>query len=253
MVEPDTPSQLPLATRLSRPGVMRRRFRRVGLLLALLGVAVLVWVGVVWVWQDPFTALYTRYEQHELAGQYARRAAGFRLLAHAKTDATELAAIAVEARRYRLESHPGEAMGRIDVPRLGLHHMILVDGTDESSLQKGPGIYRGDFLPGEHELVYVAGHRTTFLAPFAKINDLRDGDKVTIAMPYGTFVYRITGYRIVVATDVAVLQTQHHEELVLQACHPRFFATHRYLAYAHLVEVVPTGRSPITGAALKHA
>jgi sortase A len=253
MVEPDAPFQPPLATTISRPRVMRRRFRRIGLLLALLGVAVLVWVGVVWVWQDPFTALYTRYEQHQLAGQYARRVAGFRQVSHENTDAAELAAIALEARRYRRESHPGEAMGTIDVPRLGLHHMMLVDGTDESSLQKGPGIYRGDFLPGEHELVYVAGHRTTFLAPFAKINDLRDGDKVTIAMPYGTFVYRITGYRIVVATDVAVLQTQHHEELVLQACHPRFFATHRYLAYAHLVEVVPTGESPITGTALKNA
>ena len=55
------------------------------------------------------------------------------------------------------------------------------------------------------------------------------------------------------ATDIAVLQTQHREELVLQACHPRFFATHRYLAYAHVVEVVPTGGTPITGAALKNA
>jgi len=232
---------------------MRRLVRRIGLLVALLGVAVLVWVGVVYVWQDPFTALYTRYEQHELAGQYVHRAAGFRLISGGNTDAARLTAIAREASRYRLASHPGEAMGTIDVPRLGLHHMMLVDGTDESSLQKGPGIYRGDFLPGEHELVYIAGHRTTFLAPFANINDLRDGDKVTIAMPYGTFVYRITGYRIVVATDLAVLKTHHHEELVLQACHPRFFATHRYLAYAHLVEIVPTGESPITGASLKFA
>jgi sortase A len=232
---------------------MRRLLRRIGLLLALIGVAVLVWVGVVWVWQDPFTALYTRYEQHELAKQYADRVAGFRVLPLGKTDASALAGIAREARQYRLASHSGEAMGTIDVPRLGLHHMMLVDGTDESSLQKGPGIYRGDFLPGEHELVYVAGHRTTFLAPFANINDLRDGDKVTIGMPYGTFVYQVTGYRIVVATDVAVLKTQHHEELILQACHPRFFATHRYLAYARLVELVPTGRTPITGAALKNA
>jgi sortase A len=253
MVEPDAPLQPLLAASGPRPRLMRRLVRRIGLALALLGVAVLVWVGVVWVWQDPFTGLYTRYEQHQLAGQYTHRAAGFRLLTHEQTDAAELAAIALEARQYRRESHPRQAMGKIDVPRLGLHHMILVDGTDESSLQKGPGIYRGDFLPGEHELVYVAGHRTTFLAPFAKINDLRNGDRVTITMPYGTFIYRITGYRIVVATDVAVLQTQHHEELVLQACHPRFFATHRYLAYAHLVEVVPTGRSPIIGAVLKNA
>src|SRR5471030_2780727 len=101
MVEPDAPFQPLLATSTSRPRLMRRLLRRIGLLLAVLGVAVLVWVGVVWVWQDPFTALYTRYEQHQLAGQYAHRAAAFRLLPHEKTDAAELAAIALEARQYR--------------------------------------------------------------------------------------------------------------------------------------------------------
>jgi sortase A len=223
------------------------------LVIASLGAGVLIWAGVVWLWQDPFTALYTSYEQHQLAGQYKLRSAGFRLLPQSPTDAARLTAIAREAARYRLASHAGEAMGTIDVPRLGLHHMILVDGTDEASLEKGPGIYRGDFLPGEHELVYVAGHRTTFLAPFANINELRVGDPVTIAMPYGRFIYRITGARIVVATDLAVLQTHHHEELILQACHPRFFATHRYLAYARLVEIVPTRGSPITGTGLTNA
>lgn len=148
--------------------VVRRLLVRIGVVLACLGVALLVWVVVVWFWQDPFTGLYTRYEQHELAEQYGQRVARFKSsLAGVKSDAGELRVVAREAARYRLESYVGEAMGTIDVPRLGLHRMLLVDGTDESSLEKGPGVYRGDFLPGEHELVYVAGHRTTFLAPFA--------------------------------------------------------------------------------------
>ncbi|HWB22444.1 MAG TPA: class E sortase [Gaiellaceae bacterium] len=226
---------------------------RLGLVSACAGVAILLWAGTVWIWQDPFTALYTTYEQHRLAGQYAGRAATFNVPTHGATDTARLAAIAAAARRYRLESHPGEAMGTIDVSRLGLHHMVLVDGTDESSLEKGPGIYRGDYLPGEHELVYIAGHRTTFLAPFAQINELRPGDRIAIAMPYGRFVYQVTGSRIVAATDLAVLQTKQHDELVLQACHPRFFATHRYLAYAKLVEVAPTGARPITGPILSQA
>jgi sortase A len=236
-----------------RPAPARRLLARLGLVVALLGLAVLLWAATVWIWQDPFTALYTRYEQHRLAGEYAHRVDAFRPLSSGTTNAARLAAVASAAARYRLASHPGEAMGTIDVPRLGLDRMVLVDGTDESSLERGPGIYRGDYLPGQHQLVYIAGHRTTFLAPFARINELRPGDPITIALPYGRFVYRVTGSRIVAATDLSVLETHNRDELVLQACHPRFFATHRYLAYARLVEVIPTGGPAITGAVLHDA
>jgi sortase A len=122
-------------------------------------------------------------------------------------------------------------MGRILIPRLGLD-AVLVEGTSEADLAKGPGIYAGDFLPGEGRLVYVAGHRTTYSAPFAQINLLRRGDRITIRMPYGTFRYVVTRHRIVPATDVAVLRSGDRERLILQSCHPRFYATHRYLVYA---------------------
>ena len=94
-------------------------------------------------------------------------------------------------------------------------------------------------MPGEGRLVYIAGHRTTFLAPFSHIERLRGGDSVTLRMPYATFVYRIGRHRIVAADDLSVLRSPRHELLELQACHPRFFATHRYIAYALPVKVVP--------------
>jgi sortase (surface protein transpeptidase) len=67
---------------------------------------------------------------------------------------------------------------------------------------------------------------------------------VTIEVPYATFVYSVTGYRVVPANDLAVLRSPHHELLELQACHPRFFATHRYIVYARLVRVEPRGGTP---------
>jgi sortase A len=98
-------------------------------------------------------------------------------------------------------------------------------------------------MPGEHELVYIAGHRTTYLAPFSHIEHLRRGDLVTLTMPYGTFVYRITHHVIVPGDDLAVLKSHHREVIALQACHPRFFATHRYIAYASLVHFsLPDGK-----------
>jgi sortase A len=117
--------------------------------------------------------------------------------------------------------------------------MVLVDGTDEGSLRKGPGRDLRTYMPGEGRLVYIAGHRTTFLAPFSHIERLRRGDSVVLRMPYATFVYRIARHRIVAADELSVLRSPRHELLELQACHPRFFATHRYIAYALPVKVLP--------------
>src|SRR5207247_463311 len=147
-----------------------------------------------------------------------------------------------EAKHYRADTRRGQAIGRIRVPRMHLN-MVLVDGTDHDTRKKGPGRDRRTFMPGENRLVYIAGHRTTYLAPFSHIDALRKGDKVTLEVPYATFVYSITGHRVVPADDLAVLRSPRHELLELQACHPRFFATHRYIAYARLVRVEPRGAS----------
>jgi sortase A len=223
---------------------MRRRMRILGTLLVVAGSLTLVWALLVWQWMDPFTAVYTKWKQHQLAAQYDTRAAAFRPLD--VTDASlaaERETIAREARAYRTETHRGEAIGRIRIPHIGLD-MILVDGTDHESLKKGPGRYLRSFMPGENRLVYIAGHRTTYLAPFSHIDGIGKGDTVTLEVPYGTFTYRISGHRIVGAADVSVLRSPRHELLILQACHPRFFASHRYLQYAQLLRVKPKGGAP---------
>jgi sortase A len=218
---------------------MRRTVRILGTLMVVGGVLTLLWVVTVWQWQDPFTALYTRWQQHRLASSYDERFARFHLLRPADDSlAAERLTIAREAARYRRDSKRGEAIGRIKVPRLGLN-MILVNGTDEATLQKGPGRDLRTYMPGQGQLIYIAGHRTTYLAPFSHIDSLRPGDRVTLEMPYATFVYRIGWHRIVPSDDLAVLKSHGHEVVILQACHPRFFATHRYLAYALPVRVEP--------------
>jgi sortase A len=219
---------------------MVRGMRVAGSLLVIAGVAALAWAFVVWRWEDPFTALYTSYEQHKLSSSYEHRLASFHPRIDRRTEEVmaERHLISIEARIYRRSVHAGEALGRIIVPQLGLK-AILVTGTDHDSLIKGPGWYMRSRLPGEGQLIYIAGHRTTYLAPFAHIDALRPGDKVTIELPYGTFVYEIRGHKIVTADDLSRLQSHNQEVLALQACHPRFFATHRYIAYAVPIRVIP--------------
>jgi len=222
---------------------MRQRVRLLGTLLAVSGVLTLVWALLVWQWQDPFTALYTTWKQHQLASQYDKRARSFTTTISGPTVAAERKSIAREAKQYRLSSKRGQVIGRLRVPRMGVN-MLLVNGTDHDTLKKGPGRDGRTFMPGENRLVYIAGHRTTYLAPFSHIDRLRSGDRVTIEVPYGTFIYAVTRHRIVKSTDLSVLRSPRHELVELQACHPRFFASHRYIAYAKLLRVEPRGAKP---------
>ena len=227
----------------------KRVMRITGTLLLAAGVAMLVWVLVVWRWQDPFTALYTTWKQHQLSQSYSDRADAFRLPEpKSKTAAARVVTagqIRAQARHYRLATKRGQAVGRLRVPRLDLN-MVVVDGTDHDSLTKGPGLDRRSYMPGEGQLVYIAGHRTTYLAPFAHIERIKAGDQVSLELPYGTFHYRVFTHKIVGANDMAVLKSHGREVVELQACHPRFFASQRYIVFARLMQIDPRGAPPIT-------
>lgn len=226
---------------------MRRFLRAVGTGMVLAGVGLLAWSFVVWRWEDPFTGLVTRYEQHRLADAYADRVRG---PVDRRLASVSLRTLPAEARRYRTGLERGDVVGRLSVPRLGLRAYV-VNGTDHDTLKKGPGRYLYSFMPGERRLVYIAGHRTTYGAPFSRIDRLRAGDRVVVELPYATFQYRVVRHVIVAATATEVLRSRRREELVLQACHPRFFATHRYLVYATPVRVTPRGGKSVEVASVQ--
>lgn len=223
---------------------MRRLARTLGAVLIVAGVLALAWVVVVWRWQDPATALYTHWQQHRLAQSVDREFEAYR---PSRVDGNDFAAerrvIAADAARFRRGAKRGQAIGRIAIGRIGLR-MVLVNGTDHDSLRRGPGRDLRSYMPGQNRLVYIAGHRTTYLAPFSHIDAIRSGDVIRLELPYATFVYRAFKHRVVPATDLSVLRSPAHELLELQACHPRFFATHRYIVYARLARVLPRGGAP---------
>lgn len=223
---------------------MRRFARLSGTLLIVAGAGTLAWAVTVWQWQDPLTFLLNRLEQRELSEAFDSRLERSReLLATSASPADLLAS----ASRWRKSSRRGDAIGRIAIPRIGLE-AVVVNGTDPEALKRGPGRYLGSAMPGEGELVYVAGHRTTYGAPFSKIDRLRKGDRVRVELPYGTFEYAVTGRRIVEASELSVLRSKGFEQLALQACHPRFFATQRIIVYAKPVGITAPER-PVTAEA----
>jgi sortase A len=217
---------------------------RLGTLLLIVGIGVLAWTATVYLWKDPFTTAYTAYEQQRLASNLDRQFENWKPSPELVVQTGKPKPkpqpqhddVSREARRFRLASDDGDAIARLRVPRLGIN-IVVINGTDAGDLRRGPGRHRETFMPGEGELVYVAGHRTTYGAPFSDIDRLEPGDMISVELPYGTVEYRVTSHRIVDDNDLSVLESRDREELVLQACHPRFFASQRYLVYARPVSM----------------
>ncbi|HET9061330.1 MAG TPA: sortase [Acidimicrobiales bacterium] len=140
----------------------------------------------------------------------------------------------------------GVALDRIVIPAIGVDRYV-VQGVAEADLQMGPGHYPGTPMPGQRGNVGIAGHRTTFGAPFFELGQLVNGDMVYITDTTGwTWGYRVERLFSVAPTDVAVLAPSPHAELTLTTCTPPFEATQRLVVRAELAGGAPPGTA-VTG------
>jgi sortase A len=135
----------------------------------------------------------------------------------------------------------GQAIGRIVIPHIHASY-VVVQGTNEEDLKKGPGHYPATPFPGMPGTVGIAGHRTTYLAPFNKLDKLRKGDVVRLEMPYATVTYRVERTRIVLPTAVWVTKPVGYNRLVMTACHPKYSASHRIAVFARQAGEVERAR-----------
>jgi sortase A len=129
-------------------------------------------------------------------------------------------------------------MGRIVIPAIGVSD-VFVQGTGSADLRKGPGHYPATPLPGERGTVAIAGHRTTYGAPFRSVDKLHAGDRIELRMPYARFTYRVERTKIVPPTELSVTDRVAHDRLVLSACHPLYSAAQRIIVFARLDSSVP--------------
>lgn len=216
-------------------------------LLIALGVLVLLDAAVTLVWQEPISALLAQIKQeslgsdlHALDGAAPSQAAKFELTRlHEQRRRIEYL-----ASELQLHAKDGSAVGRIDIPTIGAS-FVVVKGTGTSELESGPGIYSETAFPGVPGTTAIAGHRTTWLAPFRHIDALHPGQPIVLEMPYARFTYRVIGSRVVLPTDVSVLDPVGYSRLVLSACTPLFSASHRLIVFARLASTTPLGAARI--------
>jgi sortase A len=228
---------------------MRRALRALSTVLIVAGSLLLVDAVLTVTWQEPVSALYARINQGALAGD-------LEALREGGPTAGELRALASlgdgdgeEGQRRRLRYlarslkrrlDEGDAAGRVRIPRIGADH-VIVDGTGSEPLRRGPGLFEDQPWPGAGGTAAIAGHRTTYGAPFRDVDRLRRGDAIVVEMPYGRFEYAVERTRIVEPTDLSVLRRVSFDRLVLTACHPLYSAEQRIVVFARLRRAEPTG------------
>jgi sortase A len=213
---------------------LRRALRALSTVMIVAGVILLADAGVTLIWQEPVSAVYAHFRQGELADQLQE-------LEQAPLEPAEERALeripdprrklAFRARALGRRLEPGDAMGRIVMPAIGVSE-VFVEGTEADDLRAGPGHYAETPLPGERGTVAIAGHRTTYGAPFRRVDQLDPGDRIELRMSYGRFVYRVERTRIVEPTETSVIDRVGHNRLVLSACHPLYSAAQRIIVFA---------------------
>ncbi|MGD9704220.1 MAG: class E sortase [Acidimicrobiia bacterium] len=128
----------------------------------------------------------------------------------------------------------GGALGKIEIPEIDMSG-VIVAGVRTEDLKKGIGHYPDTPLPGQAGNAAIAGHRTTYGAPFYRIDELEVGDEIKVTTLQGAFVYRVTGQSIVAPSDYSVVADQPGKVmLTLTSCHPRYSARQRIIVTAEL-------------------
>lgn len=230
-------------SRSGRSGRSRRLGRALPTLLIVTGLLMLADVVATLVWQEPVTAAIALIERTGVDTRYLSYgtmplSTAQRIGLERLSDAQQR--VAYLARQEQRTVPNGAAVGRLLIGRLGVVYDV-VQGTDTGDLERGPGHYPGTALPGEGRTVAIAGHRTTYLAPFRNLNELHRGDRIVLQMPYGRFTYAVQGQRIVSPSAWWITRNVGYERLVLSACNPLYSASQRIAVFARLVRVQPGG------------
>ena len=200
--------------------------RGVGQLLITFGVVVLLFC----VYELKVTNLYTEQQQRTLDHQLTR------------TWAVRVP-VPIAGEPQLASFSDGQGFARIYLPTLGKDQVhVVVEGVSHEDLKKGPGHYPGTDQPGAVGNVVISGHRTTYGAPFNRLDELKVGDRIVLETQGFFFTYRVTGTTIVapdkigetdrVPNQPGVAPTQ--RLLTLTTCNPKYSAKTRLVVRALL-------------------
>ena len=194
------------------------------------GVLIFLFVG----YQLWGTGLAERREQKSLRNQFTQRLTALPAPAPGGPPAAATAPI------------PGDAVALLRIPKLGLEKAV-VEGVGTEDLKKAPGHYPDTPLPGENGNSSIAGHRTTYGAPFGELDKLEKADPILVQTQAGSFRYEVDHLRVVDPSEAWVLDDAGDDRLTLTTCHPKFSAAQRLIVVAKLTSPEAVATAPAVG------
>lgn len=220
---------------------LRRVSRGLGELLVTFGAVVLLFVG----YQLWFTGLYTQQQQSQLRHQITQRWQQPRPASQQQAPA---------AARVLVEPSEGAPVAELRIPRLGGDYdEVIVQGVGHEDLKTGPGHYPGTAMPGGVGNFAVAGHRTTYGAPFNRVDELKTGDPIVVETRDTWFTYRVTGEQIVSPSAIEVTYPVPDQAgavptqrlLTFTTCNPKYSARERLIVHGVLESALPRSTVPL--------
>lgn len=211
--------------RAAHPSGMMDRLRRwlsaVGAALTGTGVLILLFVA----YQLWGTGLYTARAQSDLKASFRAKVAA------PPPSPSTTSTTAITAPPPPPPS--GDAVAMVRIPKIGVDRAV-VEGVSPADLRKGPGHYPATPMPGERGNAAIAGHRTTYGAPFNRLDELQNGDEIDVTTLTGNYTYRVIEQKIVRPDQVEVLDPTPDARLTLTTCHPKYSAKQRLVVVATL-------------------
>jgi sortase A len=134
----------------------------------------------------------------------------------------------------------GNPLAVLDIPKIRLDNKVIIEGVGREELRKGPGHVPSTVLPGQDGTFGVSGHRTTYGAPFYRLNELTKGDTITVVTRQAIYTYTVSRTAVVRPTDTQVLDNVNGPDgkakatIVLTTCHPRYSARQRLIVFGDL-------------------
>lgn len=200
---------------------LRRGLATLGAVLTGTGVLILLFVA----YQLWGTGLYSAQAQSDLKAEF-----------RASTAVTAPGATTTTTAPPQRDTPPppsGEAIAIIRIPKIGVDWAV-VEGVSPADLRKGPGHYPSTPMPGQQGNAAIAGHRTTYGAPFNRLDELNPGDEIQVTTRTGAYTYRVAESKIVLPSQVEVLDPTPDARLTLTTCNPKYSAAQRLIVVATL-------------------
>jgi sortase A len=222
-------------------GRIRAVLRFVASVLIVSGALMLADAALTVAWQEPVSAFMAARDQGRLEDElesHASAAARDKELTASIRDVKRRLKRLAQLDKKRAED--GRAVGKIEFPSLDRDY-VFVEGTGLDVLRKGPGHYPKTSFPGEGGTVAIAGHRTTYGAPFRTVDKLDPGEHIVVKTPYAELDYKVERTQIVEPDATWITnRVKGPERLVLSACHPLYSASKRIVIFARLVNAKVT-------------